>query len=223
MMMTQRTDEARKLWESQFENQLTLERAAYEERQLTSFRIAQIDEATRLASQAMFANSEYSKLLQSIDLQAQNAGHASTLAWTRLREFRARFTEIQAIGIGLNTRPPFEPKFTSVIRKSLGDWRHTFEPPLERLLDPALRSDLYIERGFNPALAEFPEPAFVESAGLAGLDVWPEASADNGEDEQDDAERRFGRNVAAFDQLQRFEIELREFVETTMQRVFFWR
>jgi hypothetical protein len=221
-IIQQQADEARKLWESQLENQLAIERAINQERELT-FRLAQIDEANRLARQAMYEKSEYSKLLESIDLQARMRGMHQPWLGHDIGKSALAFSEIQAIGIGLDIRQPFETEFTSAIRKSLGDWRHSFEPPVASLLDPAFRSDLYIERGFNPALTNFPEPAFVESIGLAGLNVWHETPADVGdEDEQDDAEKRYKRNAAAFDRLQRFETEFREFIEQTMLHVF-WR
>src|SRR2546423_1294881 len=217
LMMQSRADDARRIWMDQNERQI--ERAA-EARQLAdSFRYVQIDEINRLAKQALVTDSLHSKLLQSIDLQTRMATMHHPWLGHDVSKSALAFTEMQAIGVGLNTRPPFETELASAIRGSLGDWRETFEPPLATLLDATLRSGLYVERGFNAALTDFSEAAFSESAGLAGLDTLPEARADEGE-ELSDAKIGFRRNAAAFDRLQRFETEMRQFIERTMVRVF---
>jgi hypothetical protein len=181
-----------------------------------SFRIAKIDEVDRLATQAL-AHSSYSKLLESVDLNARMAAmHHPWLSDDPNRSSGA-FAALQSIGAGLSTRLPFETEFTSTIRQSLGDWRDRFDPSMATLLNPTLRLGLYAERGFDFALTDFSEAAFSESVGLAGLELRVPGISD-GED-LSEVEIGLRRNATAFDDIQRFEFRIRRFIESRMLRI----
>jgi hypothetical protein len=124
------------------------------------------------------------------------------------------FANLQVMGRSLNEHPPFQEMLAASLRTSLGDWRDPLQPALELLVDPVLRSGFYLERGFDPALTDFPVVAFEESIAVAGLTERQDAS---GAVEGDRAEDGFARAREAFNQLQRFEIALRRFIEKTMQ------
>jgi hypothetical protein len=125
------------------------------------------------------------------------------------------FSAMQSIGAGLIKRLPFEPGLTTVLRTNLGDWRDPLELPLPTVLDSILRSDFYVQRGFNPALTDFSEAAFAESAELAGLLEQAPAEKD-----EDDTEIGLKRNLEAFDRFQRFEKSIRHFIDKVMTNTF---
>jgi hypothetical protein len=91
-------------------------------------------------------------------------------------------------------------------------------PPSEILINPIARVDLYVERGFDPALTDFPNAAFENGARIAGLE--PDANEDEEEtSDADEYEAGLARARKAFAQLQRLEIEVRLFIATAMEAV----
>ncbi len=131
--------------------------------------------------------------------------------------------EMQTVGAALQHSDPFAPETADLLRGALGDWRDLFKPELHTLIDPVSRTALYYERGYNPDLAAFPRPAFVEGLRHAGLDfdTWDEQPSEaNSRDDRDDEEAGFARNLTAFDQLQRFEVAVRQFIDARMTEAF---
>jgi len=124
-------------------------------------------------------------------------------------------TDIFAIGKGLNSLPPFDQGFTNALRLDLGDWRDEFAATDEYLIDPILRSNAYVERGFNQELTNFTSSAFDEGLNIAGLLETEPASDVDTEDEDEVARARI-----AFEELRRFELALRRFIEEAMQETF---
>lgn len=191
--------------------------AAMEARQVyeSMFRLPEVDELGRLAREAMGAAELTRSVFGTQDaLQAAMASVQSP--WLRVEENGASaraFSDIVAIGRGIDARRAFESEFADALRPHLGDWRDVVQPAFEPLIDPVFRTGLYRERGFDPALTDFTPAAFEESLTIAQLR--------NGEPpeevEEDDG---FARAREAFDQLQRFEVALRRFIETVMRDVF---
>ncbi len=128
--------------------------------------------------------------------------------------------KMQAIGQAMRQHGPFDSATAEVLRSALGDWRGVAMPGAEVLVDPVGRSGLYHERGFSPHLTAFPRPAFVEGMHHAGLDLDGVGEdfepSDSSSDGDPDQEASFARNRSAFDQLQRFEVEIRRFIDKKM-------
>lgn len=127
--------------------------------------------------------------------------------------------ELQSIGNALLTMKGFEPGFTVALRKDLGDWRDKITFPEVGLIDPVTRTEFYIDRGFNSALTDFPYAAFQQGLNLAGLG---DASLDlelygavapQSENAEEAGLRRTNR---CHDRLQRFERQLRQFIDKEM-------
>jgi hypothetical protein len=180
------------------------------------FRLPETMELGRIAQEAMEQASLARTVFGTEDrLQAAMASMRSP--WLQIEESlvsATAFSEIVAMGRGIDSRPAFDHAFASALRPGLGDWRDPLTPSPEQLIDPMLRSGFYMERGFDPDLTDFTPMAFDESLRIAGL---REPEATEGLDEQEDG---FVRAKEAFDQLQRFEVALRRFIERVMQAAF---
>jgi Swt1-like HEPN len=201
--------------------QTALQRAAEIDKALAgSFRYPGMDEAVSLARSAIMADQLTSRIFSDIDLQLKM--QAMNHAWLRTDAASSAlgFAAMQAMGRALDQYKPFETDLVSALRKNLGDWRDIVEPTLPTLLDAQLRSGFYRERGFNPALTDFSEVAFADSAELAGLTTRRSTETDADDNGDDDVEIGLRRNREAFDHLQRFEIAIRRFIETRMVLVF---
>lgn len=140
------------------------------------------------------------------------------------------FAEVQGIGAALRASRPYDPALATTLRGGLGDWREPLSWPERIFTEPAARFDFYVERGFNPRLTDFPGTAIEESQALAGLRQPPPpivaeyggaaAAAERGEESADPDDADFARNRAAFDRLQRFETQVRRFMDGRMTAVF---
>ena len=134
------------------------------------------------------------------------------------------FVELQRIGLSLQNLPTFDRALTDSLRIDLGDWRDTITWPKDIFSDVAVRTAFYESRGLDLGLTEFPAEAFQQSALLAGLAVEPPPllkNYDRGEQGGDDPEEAcFERTNAAHDRLQRFESQLRRFIEERMRDAF---
>jgi hypothetical protein len=129
------------------------------------------------------------------------------------------FARLQGIGHLLATKPPFGLDAVSALRTDLGDWRDRIRWPITAATDVSVRTALYAERGYNPALTEFPSETFEE--GIAGLRSGlpalvaaygdPVPRSDDGEEEES-----FFRNNVVYDWLQRFESQIRRFIDMLM-------
>ena len=134
------------------------------------------------------------------------------------------FTGLHGIGSLLRTFPPFDTRLTDILRLDLGDWREEVIWPSYIATDPFIRTSLYTQQGLNPALTTFPYPAFEEIVTESGLRV-PEVPRAEGYDldgESDEGEEAaaFERTNNAHDLLQRFESQLRSFVDERMEAQF---
>jgi hypothetical protein len=134
----------------------------------------------------------------------------------------AGFSEIQGIGASLRQFAAFDETLSATLRLSLGDWRDEITWRPEVLNDLAARSEFYLGLGFNPALTDFPLPAFEQSLGIAGLRplaALVEAEAEVVDDD-DGEEVAFHRTNAAQGVLLRLERLLRKFIEEEMTKAF---
>lgn len=104
---------------------------------------------------------------------------------------------------------PYGSSTTSLFRKELGDWRADFALEID-ILDPERRRDLYIHRGFDPGLTNFPAEVVEELIEIVSDES--EAATDI-----DGAEERCVRAYAA---LSRFERSVRDFIVARLQSNF---
>ena len=134
------------------------------------------------------------------------------------------FADIQSIGFALKNIPAFDDRLTELLRIDLGDWQDRISFPKVIFNDPLARSTFYQDRGFDPALTAFPMDAFAESLDIAGLRGAPPQIIDLYDyeevTEEDEREAAFARTNAAHDRLQRFETQLRQFIDEEMIRAF---
>lgn len=132
------------------------------------------------------------------------------------------FANIQSMGFALQNIPAFDNRLTELLRIDLGDWQDRINFPKEIFDDPLARSAFYQERGFDPALSAFPMDAFAESLDIAGLRGAPPPVIDAYDyveiTEDDEQEAAFARTNAAHDRLQRFETQLRQFIDEQMTK-----
>ena len=193
------------------------------------FRLPALTEATRFLT--TFEESGAFKELQRFSAQTseiQRAIEGMRSPWldaTNPLHSVAGIAGIQRIGIALGKLPTFDDRFAKALRIDLGDWRDRISWPKPIFTDLVARSDFYIERGFDPALTDFPSPAFEESLDIAELRGEPPALVDlygapippSEDDEEEDA---FVRTNVAHDWLQRFETQLRRFIDQAMTNAF---
>jgi hypothetical protein len=135
------------------------------------------------------------------------------------------FAELQSIGSAVQSMPAFDENLSTALRVGLGDWRDAITWPTDVFTNLTARSEFYASLGFNPALTDFPAPAFEQSLDIAGLRRDPpplitlygtpvELSDDEAEEEG------LARTNAAHDWLQRLETQLRNFIEEKMTHAF---
>jgi len=134
-------------------------------------------------------------------------------------------TRLQGIGHIVADAHSFEPKVASLLRTDLGDWRDRIIWPSDLGIDIGVRAELYLERGFNASLTEFPEETFDESLDASGLhDDVPPLVAFYGEavppSDDADEEEGFARNTRVHDLIQRFETQIRRFIDAKMTAAF---
>lgn len=189
--------------------------AAYEQQ----FRLPAASELALIAHEAM-ASSALARHVQFSDDRLQSAMAKMHAPWLQLdagaRSAQA-MTDIFAIGRGISSLPPFDQGFTDALRLDLGDWRDDLVATDEYLIDPIWRSNAYVERGFNQELTNFTSSAFDEGLHIAGL-LESEPAADV--DDEDEDEDEVARARIAFEELRRFELALRRFIEEVMQETF---
>ena len=134
------------------------------------------------------------------------------------------FAGLHGIGSLLRTFHAFDANLVDVLRFDLGDWREEITWPSGIASDPLVRTSVYIQQGLNPELTAFPNTAFEEilnEAGLGALQV-PGAEAYRLHRESDELEKEaaFERTNDAHDLLQRFESQLRKFINERMEETF---
>ena len=133
----------------------------------------------------------------------------------------AGFAEIQGIGASLRNLAAFDETLSAALRHNLGDWRDEITWRPEVLTDLAARSEFYLGLGFNPALTDFPRPAFEQSLDIAGLrPALPPRDADEDLGDDDGEEEAFQRTNTAQGVLLRLERLLRKFIDEEMTKAF---
>lgn len=199
--------------------------AAIEDQQTYNrmFHRPELDGIDLLARQALSAGPLAASVFggESIGSSLEAAMGAMRSSWLRTEHVErsaCAFAEIQAMGRILNERPPFQAELAESLRRGLGDWRDLMTPAPNLLAFPLLRSGLYLERGFDPALTDFPVPAFEESLELAELRQRRKEKP--GAADMDSAEDGFARAREAFDQLQLFENDIRRFIEKALHAAY---
>jgi len=135
------------------------------------------------------------------------------------------FAALQGIGHVLKDMPAFGHDLGAALRVDLGDWRDTITWPAEIFTNYSARAGFYVSRGFNPALTDFPSPAFEESLDIAELRREPPGLVDlygspipAAKDEEE--EEGFARTNTAHDWLLRLETQVRRFIDALMTEAF---
>lgn len=180
------------------------------------YRLPELSELGRIAHEAM-EKAYLARTVLGTEDRLQTAMEAMCSPWLQEKDSLASakaFSEVIAMGRGIDSLLAFDYDFAAALRPSLGDWRDIQMPTPEPLLDTVLRSGLYVERGFDPALTDFTPLAFDTTLRVAGLREPESVESDN------DQEEGFARAKEAFDRLQRFEVALRRFIERVMQTAF---
>ena len=135
----------------------------------------------------------------------------------------AGFVKLQDIGQVLRTMPAFDTVPTDALRERLGDWRDRISWPDDIFTDPFARSSFYVERGLDSTLTAFLPEAFEEIISVIELSEMPPLVQDYNfepEVEEDREESAFKRTNRAHDVFQRFEKQLRLFIDKEMEVAF---
>lgn len=122
------------------------------------------------------------------------------------------FVEFQAMAAAINALPPFSDELATTLRTVLGDWRDPINIPSENFFDASARIELYVQRGYDPAVADVPPAAFNERFELAGFLDDDDPLDFDGAPDATSAQRT---NNAHY-QLFCFEIQIRRFIEREM-------
>lgn len=135
------------------------------------------------------------------------------------------FAQMQGIGHALSNMPTFDVGVTEALRDELGDWRDRITWPSEIFTDLTARADFYVNLGFDPAITDFPAPAFEESLRITGLRRDPPPLIDRyrapvPRSTDSDEEESLARTNTAHDWLLRLETQLRRFIDEKMTRAF---
>lgn len=160
--------------------------------------------------------------------QMRRAVEAMQTPWLDIEnKFRSisGFAKVQNIGHALRTMRAFDTRLTEALRVDLGDWRQKINLPSEIFINPLARTSFYVERGLNPTLTEFPADAFDQIIASADLKIKrtsvPIVAAYALEPKiEDNEEVAFQRTNAAHDLIQRFETQIRKFIDEKMKKVF---
>ena len=198
------------------------------------FRLPEIAESAKLLHE--FANSmaeraahmerywNHNSELQSV---IESAMKSISVPWLdTMNEFSSinGLLELQGIGEALRINPAFDSHLTDTLRIDLGDWRRQIIEPPQIFTDLLARNSFYAERGLNPNLTSFPNNAFRQIVTGAGLEEM--VPVDDAYDfnprrlEEPEEEASFERTNKAHDLLQRFETQIRRFIDEQMRAAF---
>lgn len=188
------------------------------------FRLPQAFEATRLLdSYQVGAVAAFAQVHATDSFNRQRALDAISTPWLNRKEAARSVSgilELQGIGKALRAINGFDLELTAALRLDLGDWRDKITFPESVFIDPVARTDFYVTRGFNTALTDFPEPAFHRNLEVAGLDGETLDIDFFGQviEPSTDPEEEVGlqRTNKCHDRLQRFERQLRQFINDAM-------
>lgn len=199
------------------------------------FCLPEIAEATKLfqafknnnVATAMKGFWKQSSEFQQQSSEFQRAMKAMRTPWIDMENrFRSigGFAQLHGIGHALRTVQAFDTRLTEELRIALGDWRNKLQWPEEIFTDPLARTSFYVKRGLDPALTAYPANAFKQSIVLSGLKGAPVPVAPTynfeWKVEKDEEEAAFERTNTAHDQFQRFETQIRKFIDVQMKTVF---
>ena len=136
-----------------------------------------------------------------------------------------RLFSLNYMGRVVMQSPAFSPECAASLRKLLGDWREEITWPKAIWTDFDFRADFYMELGFDNRLTDFPLVAFTDildktelSTSSPGLfeAYCPEFQSRTKKGEV----KALKRTNKAHDRLQRFESQLRRFIDHVMTSVF---
>ena len=193
------------------------------------FRLPEITETARLlaefrASPVSEALTRYAEQTSSIT----SAIESMRTPWLDIQESMRSmggFAALQGIGHALKGMPAFGHDLAAALRVDLGDWRDTITWPREMFTDLGVRADFYVGLGFDPALTDFPAPAFEQSLHIADLRREPPPlvklygspvpAADDDEEEEG-----LVRTNMAHAWLFRLETQVRRFIDEQMTKAF---
>jgi hypothetical protein len=193
------------------------------------FRLPEFSESAKLLEQ--MENSGLATAIKRSQEQAseiQRAMEAMRVPWLNIEDNLRSvggFVELQGIGHVLRTMPAFDARLADALRIDLGDWREKLVWPSEIFTDSLARSSFYVAQGLDPSLTAFPSAAFEQSISITGL-RYPSPPMVKGyvvepEDKALDAEEAgLERTNAAHDRLQRFESQMRKFIDEKMKAAF---
>ncbi|MFE0014134.1 hypothetical protein ACFWXH_04760 [Mesorhizobium sp. NPDC059054] len=189
------------------------------------FRRPELDEISRIGGNLQaYINDTYglnnSSLLESLTAIKQ--------PWLDIHDTAASimgFAKLQGIGHLVVSVPSFDIGVATTLRSDFGDWRDPITWPTNLGTDVGVRAALYLDRGFNSALTEFPVEAFGEGLEASGLhDNTPVLVAAYGDpvplSNDPEQESSFARNNLVHDWLQRFETQIRKFIDDSMTAIF---
>ncbi len=192
------------------------------------FRLPEFDQAAKLLRE--LENSDAAKMIARFQKSAsefQRAMEAMRAPWLDMQnriQSITGFVKLQGIGQALRTMSAFDTTLADRLRINLGDWREKINWPAGIFTDPLARTGFYIKRGLDPTLTAFPVSAFDQSITIAGIKRAPspfiDAYASESEAEEDEEEAGFTRTNAAHDRLQRFESQMRKFIDERMTAAF---
>ena len=195
------------------------------------FRLPEISEATKLLDKyknSIVSNVEEqywkqaSEFQRSIEFEVKSINTPWLDTANELNSING-FTRLQGIGYALRTMPTFDSNLAANLRIDLGDWREKIIYPPQIFTDPLTRNSFYAERGFNPDLTMFPNNAFEQMVTTAGLrEIVPVDDAYDFKPKLEETEKEadFERTNEAHDLLQRFETQIRKFIDEQMTEAF---
>jgi hypothetical protein len=122
---------------------------------------------------------------------------------------------VQSLVLQLQQQTAFNPDYSALLRETLGDWRDVTAIP-DGLEEQSVRSEFYVDLGFDMRIIDRPDEAFDETLTLAGIAFAPEAN--EVEDRHDDAGLARARQLHAV--VQKLEAELRTFIVAVLSEEF---
>ena len=135
-------------------------------RAAASFRYPELNETSRVIADMLAKNDEAFERLSSYQDSIQSAMDAIQAPWIKAEnalQSVSAFTDLHAMAADLARFAPFDGRLVRQLRGGLGDWRDHLALP-EGVGDSLrLRSDFYVDRGFDPELTEFPNAVFEQT------------------------------------------------------------
>ena len=192
------------------------------------FRLPQVAETTRLLSvmklnPLLEAFQRHSDRMAGLRQALESIGTPWMDTQNALRSITG-VAQIQGIGQVLARLSVFDEKTSAALRVGLGDWRDHVTWPEDIFTNLGARSDFYVNLGFDPALTDFPAPAFQETVQIAGLRRAPPPVVETygppiPPAEDYDEEAALQRTNDAHDWLMRLEMQIRKFIDDKMTKV----